>query len=56
MNEFDQRVAFMAIAQIPFIVGLVGKNNVISYLTGVSHEKVRCLSFIFVCTATHTHQ
>jgi hypothetical protein len=30
----------MAVAQFPFVIGLAGKNNVISFLTGISHEKV----------------
>jgi hypothetical protein len=30
----------MAVAQLPFVIGLSGKNNVISFLTGVTHEKV----------------
>jgi ferric-chelate reductase len=30
----------MASIQLPLIVALAGKNNVLSFLTGVSHEKV----------------
>jgi ferric-chelate reductase len=37
---FMDRAAQMACIQLPFIVGLAGKNNIISFLTGVSHEKV----------------
>jgi ferric-chelate reductase len=40
---YNQRAGFMAVAQLPFIIGLAGKNNVISLLTGISHEKVRLI-------------
>lgn len=33
----------MTAVQIPFVVALAGKNNVISFLTGLSHEKVSLL-------------
>lgn len=55
---YQDRAALIASSQIPLIVALAGKNNVISCtsfigiletllmaikgLTGVSHEKVRC--------------
>lgn len=31
----------MAATQVPFVIALAGKNNLISYLTGLSYEKVR---------------
>lgn len=37
----------IAANQIPFIVALAGKNNVITWLTGLSHEKVHLLLLIF---------
>jgi hypothetical protein len=30
----------MAMVQLPFIIATAGKNNVLSFLTGISHEKV----------------
>jgi ferric-chelate reductase len=38
---YEKRAAQMANVQLPFIIALAGKNNVISFLTGVSHEKVK---------------
>lgn len=35
------RCGLLAFAQLPLIVGLASKNQVISYLTGISYEKVR---------------
>jgi len=37
------RAAWLAIAQVPLIVLLVGKNNLISMMTGVSHERLNVL-------------
>jgi ferric-chelate reductase len=37
---YEDRAAHLASVQLPLIVGLAGKNNVLSFLTGVSHEKV----------------
>jgi ferric-chelate reductase len=50
---FEDRAAQMAVIQLPFIVALAGKNNVISFLTGISHEKVRCsLLVLYVLALT----
>ncbi|CAL1701427.1 unnamed protein product [Somion occarium] len=40
---FEDRAAHFASCQLPLIVALAGKNNVISFLTGVSHEKLNVL-------------
>ncbi|KAH9483266.1 Ferric reductase transmembrane component 5 [Psilocybe cubensis] len=40
---YQDRAALIASSQIPLIVALAGKNNVISWLTGVSHEKLNVL-------------
>ncbi|KAH7105459.1 ferric reductase NAD binding domain-containing protein [Auriculariales sp. MPI-PUGE-AT-0066] len=37
------RAAFIGAAQIPLVVALAGKNNVISWLTGISHEKLNVI-------------
>jgi ferric-chelate reductase len=37
---WERRAGQMANIQLPIIVALAGKNNVISWLTGISHEKV----------------
>lgn len=39
--QYEDRAAHFASAQLPLIVALAGKNNVISFLVGVGHEKVR---------------
>lgn len=31
----------MSAVQVPFIVALAGRNNIVSFLTGLGHEKVR---------------
>jgi hypothetical protein len=55
------RIAGMIAAnQISFVVALAGKNNVITWLTGLSHEKVRCFEqliayFIAFDTETSFH-
>ncbi|KAK7695500.1 hypothetical protein QCA50_000136 [Cerrena zonata] len=40
---FEDRAAHFASCQLPLIVALAGKNNIISYLTGISHEKLNVL-------------
>ncbi|EJD01186.1 uncharacterized protein FOMMEDRAFT_90010 [Fomitiporia mediterranea MF3/22] len=40
---FEDRAAHLASCQVPLIVGLAGKNNIISFLTGVSHERLNVL-------------
>ncbi|KLO19817.1 hypothetical protein SCHPADRAFT_817568 [Schizopora paradoxa] len=40
---FEDRAAHLASSQLALIVALAGKNNVLSYLTGVSHEKLNVL-------------
>ncbi|KDR83594.1 hypothetical protein GALMADRAFT_219415 [Galerina marginata CBS 339.88] len=40
---YQDRAALIASSQIPLIVALAGKNNVISWLTGISHERLNVL-------------
>ncbi|KAJ3554162.1 hypothetical protein NM688_g3250 [Phlebia brevispora] len=40
---YEDRAAHFASCQLPLIVALAGKNNIISFLTGVSHEKLNVL-------------
>ncbi|KAH9899749.1 ferric reductase NAD binding domain-containing protein [Cubamyces lactineus] len=40
---FEDRAAHLASCQLPFIVALAGKNNMISLLTGIGHEKLNIL-------------
>ncbi|KAI9056559.1 hypothetical protein FKP32DRAFT_1585671 [Trametes sanguinea] len=40
---FEDRAAHLASCQLPFIVALAGKNNIISFLTGIGHEKLNVL-------------
>ncbi|GJE84448.1 ferric reductase family protein [Phanerochaete sordida] len=40
---YEDRAAHLASCQLPLIVALAGKNNIISWLTGVSHEKLNIL-------------
>ncbi|KAI9000892.1 hypothetical protein BD414DRAFT_15568 [Trametes punicea] len=40
---FEDRAAHLAACQLPFIVALAGKNNIISLLTGIGHEKLNIL-------------
>ncbi|GLB33682.1 putative FAD-binding domain containing protein [Lyophyllum shimeji] len=40
---YQDRAAHLASAQLPLVVSLAGKNNIISFLTGVSHEKLNVL-------------
>ncbi|KAI0650622.1 ferric reductase NAD binding domain-containing protein [Trametes meyenii] len=40
---YEDRAAHLASCQLPFIVALAGKNNIISLLTGVGHEKLNVL-------------
>ncbi|THH02456.1 hypothetical protein EW026_g465 [Hermanssonia centrifuga] len=40
---FEDRAAHLASCQLPLIVALAGKNNIISFFTGVSHEKLNIL-------------
>ncbi|EJU06370.1 hypothetical protein DACRYDRAFT_13052 [Dacryopinax primogenitus] len=42
-NSFANRLGWLAMAQTPFVVGLAGKNNVISYLTGIGPERLSIL-------------
>ncbi|KZT62768.1 hypothetical protein CALCODRAFT_552296 [Calocera cornea HHB12733] len=42
-NSFANRTGWLAYAQTPFIVGLAGKNNVISFVTGIGPEKLNVL-------------
>ncbi|KAI0082566.1 hypothetical protein K474DRAFT_1585791 [Panus rudis PR-1116 ss-1] len=40
---FEDRAAHFASCQLPLVVALAGKNNLISFLTGVGHEKLNVL-------------
>ncbi|KAI0720245.1 hypothetical protein C8T65DRAFT_692861 [Cerioporus squamosus] len=40
---FEDRAAHLASCQLPLIVALAGKNNIISWLTGIGHEKLNVL-------------
>ncbi|KAI0796559.1 ferric reductase NAD binding domain-containing protein [Abortiporus biennis] len=40
---FEDRAAHFASCQLPLIVALAGKNNIISFLTGIGHEKLNVL-------------
>ncbi|KAI0638308.1 ferric reductase NAD binding domain-containing protein [Trametes polyzona] len=40
---FEDRAAHLASCQLPFIVALAGKNNIISWFTGIGHEKLNIL-------------
>ena len=37
------RAAWLAVAQVPLLILLVGKNNVVGFLTGVSYERLNVL-------------
>ncbi|KAI0347380.1 hypothetical protein BDW22DRAFT_1404940 [Trametopsis cervina] len=63
LNKFfwEDRAAHLASCQLPLIVALAGKNNIISFFTGVSHEKLNilhraaartCLLFIWIHAIT----
>lgn len=40
---YEDRAAHLASCQLPLVVALAGKNNIISWFTGVSHEKLNIL-------------
>ncbi|KAF8974334.1 FAD-binding domain-containing protein [Flammula alnicola] len=40
---YQDRAALMGSSQLPIIVALAGKNNVISWMTGIGHEKLNVL-------------
>ena len=39
------RAGFIAMSQIPIVIGLANKNNLLSYLCGVAYEKVRMVIY-----------
>ncbi|KAG2013502.1 metalloreductase, variant 2 [Coprinopsis cinerea AmutBmut pab1-1] len=43
IDWYKTRAGMIATSQIPLVVGLANKNNVVSYLTGVGHEKLNVL-------------
>ena len=55
-EDIGFRCGFISIAQLPLIFLLAGKNNIIGYLTGVSHERLnwlhRWVARCFMFTAT----
>ncbi|KAF8981515.1 FAD-binding domain-containing protein [Cyathus striatus] len=40
---YQDRAALLASSQLPLIVALAGKNNIISFMTGIGHEKLNVL-------------
>ncbi|PPQ99070.1 hypothetical protein CVT24_003630 [Panaeolus cyanescens] len=40
---YQDRAAHLASSQLPLIVALAGKNNLISWMTGISHERLNVL-------------
>ncbi|KAH9943327.1 ferric reductase NAD binding domain-containing protein [Epithele typhae] len=40
---YEDRAAHLASCQLPLIVALAGKNNIISWITGIGHEKLNVL-------------
>lgn len=40
LEDIGYRTGWISVAQLPLIFLLAGKNNIIGYLTGVSHEKL----------------
>ncbi|TDL29709.1 hypothetical protein BD410DRAFT_833972 [Rickenella mellea] len=40
---YEDRAAHLASCQLPLIVALAGKNNIISFLVGIGHEKLNVL-------------
>lgn len=52
---YQDRAVLLACCQLPLIIALAGKNNLISWMTGISHEKLNVLhrassrtNFIFI--------
>lgn len=43
VNFFKSRAALVSCAQLPLIIALAHKNNIISWMTGISHEKLNVL-------------
>jgi len=57
--DYANPMGMVAFAQMPFIVGLAGRNNALSYLTGISYEKFNYLHraagrVCVLTTALHT--
>ncbi|CAA7259897.1 unnamed protein product [Cyclocybe aegerita] len=40
---YQDRAAHLASCQLPLVVALAGKNNIVSWLTGIGHEKLNVL-------------
>ncbi|PWN53485.1 hypothetical protein IE53DRAFT_377289 [Violaceomyces palustris] len=40
---WSNRMGMMSFASLPFVIALAGKNNVVSFLTGVSYERLQFL-------------
>ncbi|KAI0693553.1 ferric reductase NAD binding domain-containing protein [Cytidiella melzeri] len=62
---WEDRAAHLASCQLPLIVALAGKNNIISFFTGVSHEKLNilhraaartCLLFLWIHAITRASE
>ncbi|KAF8319363.1 hypothetical protein DL93DRAFT_2053705 [Clavulina sp. PMI_390] len=43
VKNWSGRAGVMAAVQVPFIIALAGKNNVITWLTGLSHERLNVI-------------
>ena len=46
VKSWADQAGWVAVAQVPLIIALAGKNNLISVLTGISYEK---LNFLHRC-------
>jgi predicted ferric reductase len=57
-EDIGYRAGFVSIAQLPLIFLLAGKNNIVGYLTGVSHERLNwlhrwCARCLFLTVTIH---
>ncbi|ODN90700.1 hypothetical protein L198_06016 [Cryptococcus wingfieldii CBS 7118] len=61
-HTYANQAAWLAVAQIPLIIALAGKNNLISFLTGIPYDKLNyihraagnlCLSGVWIHAGGH---
>lgn len=57
-EDMGYRAGFVSIAQLPLIFLLAGKNNIVGYLTGISHERLNwlhrwCARCLLLTTTIH---
>jgi predicted ferric reductase len=57
-EDIGYRCGFVAIAQLPLIFLLAGKNNIVGYLTGISYERINwlhrwCARCLLLTTTIH---